>query len=57
MSIKDVPVILKKEGGEVLAIPARIEGGLGQVIVQCGRRIRNKEVGGSNVQILETLAR
>ena len=57
LSIKDVPVILKKEGEEVLAIPERIEGELGKVIVQRGRRIHNKDVGGDNFQILETLVR
>ena len=59
LSIKDVPGILEKGGGEVLAIPRRIESELGQVIVQCGRGIHDRRTGGGNVQILdlETMAR
>ena len=57
LSINDAPGILEKEGGEVLAMPLRIEGELGQVVVQRGRGIRDRDIGGDNVQILETMVR
>ena len=52
-SIKDVPGVLEKEGGEVLAIPRRIESELGQALVQFGRGIHDRSTGGDNVQIIE----
>ena len=57
LSTKEAPGILVKEGGEVLAIPVRIECELGQVIVQFGRGIHDRITDCDNVQILETMMR
>ena len=56
LSIKDVPVILEKEGEEASAIPLILDSELGQAIVQCGQGIHDRGTDGDNVQILETMA-
>ena len=55
LSIKDVPGILEKGWGGVLSIPLRIEGELGQAIVQCGLGIHDRSTDDGNVQIIETM--
>ena len=54
LSIEDVPRVSEAEGGEISAIPTRIENEFRQVIIQRdqGGRGRNGG-GGGHVQILE----
>ena len=56
LSVKDVPNLVAEEGGEILAIPGRLDKEIKKIIIQCKQdeHDKNREVG--NVQILERMA-
>ena len=53
LSIQDVPRVLELEGGEILAIPTRIENEIRQGLIHCDQEGHGRNDGGGNVQILE----
>ena len=56
MSIQDAPRVSGAEGGEILAIPTRIENEFTQVIIQCDQGEHGRNGGGDHVQIIERVA-
>ena len=56
LSVKDVPNLVAEEGGEILAIPGRLDKEIKKIIIQCKQDEHDKKHEVGNVRILERLA-